>query len=48
MSEQIKIAEVLDAAEIYVAELGLDLETLRTEKKSLMQQLLTGKRRVVV
>lgn len=47
-AEQRRIVEVLDAA--WEEENGLisDVEKLRTEKKALMQQLLTGKRRVVV
>lgn len=43
---QQKIAEVLNAAEHEERMCELQLERLRTEKRALMQQLLTGKRRV--
>ena len=46
--EQARIVEVLDCAEQEVTELDQHITKLRTEKKALMQQLLTGKRRVVV
>ena len=46
--EQKRIAAVLNAAEEEIAEHRESIEKLRSEKKALMQQLLTGKRRVVV
>lgn len=46
-AEQIRIAEILMHAEAEVSSTAISLDHLRTEKKSLMQQLLTGKRRVV-
>lgn len=46
--EQERIAEAIDLAEGEETATREALEALRTEKKSLMQQLLTGKRRVVV
>ncbi|SMX35278.1 restriction endonuclease subunit S [Actibacterium lipolyticum] len=48
LAEQRKIAAVLNCAEDQIAEHAQSVEKLRTEKKALMQQLLTGKRRVVV
>lgn len=45
---QRKIAEVLSVAEHEERVCELQLEQLRTEKRALMQQLLTGKRRVRV
>jgi len=48
VTEQIKIAEMLDASDGEIAQLDGHVSKLRTEKKALMQQLLTGKRRVVV
>jgi type I restriction enzyme S subunit len=48
VKEQARIVEVLDCAEREVMELDQHITKLRTEKKALMQQLLTGKRRVVV
>lgn len=47
-NEQVQISDAIDCAEHEVSALQSDLDHLRTEKKSLMQQLLTGKRRVVV
>ena len=44
--EQTKIAKVLSVIDKEVNIVKLDLERLETEKKALMQQLLTGKRRV--
>ena len=46
--EQPRVAEVLADAEADIARLAADIEKLRTEKSALMQQLLTGKRRVRV
>jgi len=48
ISEQAKVAEVLDCLDIELEGRINDIEKLRAEKKALMQQLLTGKRRVVV
>ncbi|MAM00081.1 MAG: hypothetical protein CL583_16700 [Alteromonadaceae bacterium] len=45
--EQIKIGAVLRAASDEIGDLEKQIAKLRTEKKALMQQLLTGKRRVV-
>ncbi len=47
-SEQIAIAELLDTCDQTTNHLQLKSEYLTLEKKSLMQQLLTGKRRVKV
>lgn len=46
LSEQQKIAKVLTASDIQIAGLQQKLDRLKLEKKALMQQLLTGKRRV--
>ncbi len=46
--EQQKIATVLSAADQEITTLQQKLNALKQEKKALMQQLLTGKRRVVV
>lgn len=46
--EQQKIAAVLSSADIEISTLEQKLDTLKQEKKALMQQLLTGKRRVVI
>lgn len=46
--EQQKIAAVLSTADQKIATLKQKLEHLKQEKKALMQQLLTGKRRVTV
>lgn len=48
INEQEKIMSAIDAAQMEVRLLILQIEKLRTEKKALMQQLLTGKRRVSV
>jgi len=46
LEEQEKIASVLKAANVEIKILNTKLEHLRLEKQALMQQLLTGKRRV--
>lgn len=48
IKEQQKIAAVLSAADAEISTLERKLACLKDEKKALMQQLLTGKRRVVV
>lgn len=48
LSEQKAIAAVLTTADEEIAAIESDLSRLRQEKKALMQQLLTGKRRVKV
>jgi len=48
VAEQDRIVSVLEDADTEISCLVADLTKLRTEKKALMQQLLTGKRRVVV
>ncbi|MDE4755182.1 restriction endonuclease subunit S [Klebsiella pneumoniae] len=48
IEEQQKIAAVLSAADVEISTLEKKLACLRDEKKALMQQLLTGKRRVKV
>ena len=48
VKEQQKIATVLSAADAEISTLEKKLACLRDEKKALMQQLLTGKRRVKV
>lgn len=48
LKEQQKIAAVLSAADAEISILKKKLICLKSEKKALMQQLLTGKRRVVV
>jgi type I restriction enzyme S subunit len=48
MSEQQKIAAVLTNADKEIELLEQQLAELKQEKKALMQQLLTGKRRVKV
>ncbi|HHT1310515.1 TPA: restriction endonuclease subunit S [Klebsiella pneumoniae] len=48
LGEQQKIAAVLSAADAEISTLEKKLACLKDEKKALMQQLLTGKRRVVV
>ena len=45
-SEQERIVQVLSTADEMASVLGKTLERLRREKSGLMQQLLTGKRRV--
>ena len=47
-TEQSTIASLLDDIDTEVASLTEDITKLRIEKKALMQQLLTGKRRVAV
>jgi len=46
--EQIRTADVIGAADQEATALADNIEKLRTEKKALMQQLLTGKRRVKI
>lgn len=46
LKEQQAIAEVLNAAEAEIAQLEAQVESLLSEKRALMQDLLTGKRRV--
>lgn len=48
MDEQQKIASVLSTADQEIIALQQKLEALKQEKKALMQQLLTGKRRVKI
>ncbi|MNE90645.1 hypothetical protein D3C80_1881840 [compost metagenome] len=48
VEEQQKIAAVLSAADAEISTLEKKLACLKDEKKALMQQLLTGKRRVSV
>lgn len=48
VEEQQKIASVLDAADREIETLQQQLAGLKQEKKALMQQLLTGKRRVKI
>lgn len=48
IEEQQKIATVLSAADAEISTLEKKLACLKDEKKALMQQLLTGKRRVTV
>ncbi|MGX9352819.1 restriction endonuclease subunit S [Shimia sp. W99] len=48
LDEQRRINEVLAAADQEIDDLEAQIEKLRTEKKALMQQLLTGKRRVKI
>lgn len=47
-AEQQKIAAVLTSADQEISALQQKLDALKQEKKALMQQLLTGKRRVLV
>lgn len=46
MDEQLKIASVFSTANQEITALQQNLDALKREKKALMQQLLTGKRRV--
>lgn len=46
LDEQLAISVVIDAADCEISNLERQLATLREEKRALMQQLLTGKRRV--
>lgn len=48
LKEQQKIADLLTAADKGISALQQKIEALKQEKKALMQQLLTGKRRVKV
>jgi type I restriction enzyme S subunit len=48
LDEQRKISKMLATSDKEIETLSADITKLRTEKKALMQQLLTGKRRVVV
>ena len=48
VKEQRRIGDVLNTCDLEISELSDGIEQLRTEKKALMQQLLTGKRRVVL
>ena len=48
LEEQARIVEVLCGCDKEVDTLNKQIEKLRTEKKALMQQLLTGKRRVTI
>lgn len=48
IEEQRRISTVLNDTELEIDEHRQNIERLRTEKKALMQQLLTGKRRVQV
>ncbi|HID8819723.1 TPA: restriction endonuclease subunit S, partial [Enterobacter roggenkampii] len=48
LAEQQKIAAVLSAADAEISTLEKKIACLKDEKKALMQQLLTGKRRVKV
>ncbi|MBF4359092.1 restriction endonuclease subunit S [Vibrio anguillarum] len=48
VDEQKKIASVLSCADQEIESLKSQLDGLKQEKKSLMQQLLTGKRRVKI
>lgn len=48
LDEQTKIAAVLSTADHEISALQQKLDALKQEKKALMQQLLTGKRRVLV
>lgn len=48
LEEQQKIAAVLSTADEEITALQQKLDALKQEKKALMQQLLTGKRRVLV
>ncbi len=47
-TEQLKIAETLTSADFEIDRLTIRLAHLKQEKKALMQQLLTGKRRVKI
>jgi type I restriction enzyme S subunit len=48
LKEQQKIAQVLSSADQEIETLQQKLNFIKEEKKALMQQLLTGKRRVKV
>lgn len=46
LAEQAAISSIIDSAQLEVESIERQLEKLKEEKRSLMQQLLTGKRRV--
>lgn len=46
LEEQIRIASIIDTADRELALLRSQIDALREQKKGLMQQLLTGKRRI--
>jgi len=48
LKEQDRIGEAMEVTEWEINSLTDQISKLRTEKKALTQQLLTGKRRVVV
>lgn len=48
LEEQLRINGALDVADMEISKFTDNVQHLRTEKKALMQQLLTGKRRVTV
>ena len=48
INEQIKIASVLSNADTIIGQVSKQITRLKSEKKALMQQLLTGKRRVKI
>ena len=48
LKEQQKIASVLSATDAEITTIQNQLDNLKQQKKALMQQLLTGKRRVKV
>lgn len=48
LNEQERIAEILISADREIENISLKVDLLKQEKKALMQQLLTGKRRVKV
>lgn len=48
VDEQKKIASVLSGADQEIETLQSQLDGLKQEKKALMQELLTGKRRVLI
>lgn len=47
-AEQQRIAKILSAVDQGIVILGVEIECLKREKNALMQQLLTGKRRVII
>ncbi len=48
IEEQQKIATVLSSSDQEITTLQQELDALKQEKKALMQQLLTGKLRVII
>jgi type I restriction enzyme S subunit len=48
LAEQQNISDTIETADAELANIGAQLMKLKTEKRALMQQLLTGKRRVKV